>query len=385
MKVVVAPDSFKGSLTAVEASGAIARGVRKAAPSVEVVEMPLADGGEGTVEALVAARGGRFVEVDARDPLGRPIRSRYGLLDDGETAVIEMAAASGLPLLAENERNPLETSTFGTGQLILDAARRGARKILVGIGGSATVDGGTGMARALGVMFLDSDGRELAGGGEILQQVATIDASKRPAELDGVSVTVACDVTNPLTGPEGAARVYGPQKGATGQMVEALEAGLANLARVIKQVLGVDVQDLPGTGAAGGLGAGLVAFLGARLEGGVQIVLEAARAAEKIAGADAIFTGEGRVDRQSAYGKVVAGIGSLAAAEKVPLVILAGSVADGADEMRRHGATAILAIATGAMTEDEMKRDAAALLENAAEQCMRLFVSGRSACDRAAE
>lgn len=378
MKVVIAPDSFKGSLSAVEAASAIARGVRKAAADAVIVEMPLADGGEGTVDALVTACGGRLVEARVQDPLGRPVRARYGILGDGAAAVVEMAAASGLPLLSPQERNPLKTSTFGTGQLILDAAANGAREVLVGIGGSATVDGGAGMARALGVRFVDSAGRELTGGGEILSRIASVDMSHRDGRLDGITVTVACDVRNPLTGPEGAARVYGPQKGATQEMVEALDKGLANLAEVVRRDLGVDIVNLPGAGAAGGLGAGLAAFLGARLKPGIEIVLEAAHADKKLAGADIVFTGEGRIDRQSAFGKVAAGLGRLAARADAPLVILAGSLGEGAGEMLQHGATAIFSIAGGAMTEDEMMRDAATLLEDAAEQCTRLFAAART-------
>ncbi|MCD6405392.1 MAG: glycerate kinase, partial [Planctomycetes bacterium] len=252
MKVVIAPDSFKGSLPSARVARHIARGVRTVLAGAETVEVPLADGGEGTVEALVAATGGHFAETRVCDPLGRTILARYGFLGGGETAVIEMAAASGLPLLAASEQDPMEASTFGTGQLILDAARNGAGKIIIGIGGSATVDGGTGMARALGVRFLDSSGSELEGGGGILRRIARIDLSGLSAAVDAVTFTVACDVTNPLTGPNGAAAVYGPQKGAGPGEVEVLDEGLSALAACIRRDVGVDVERLAGAGAAGG-------------------------------------------------------------------------------------------------------------------------------------
>lgn len=377
MKVIAAPDSFKGSLSAVEAAAAIARGVRAAAPSAQVIELPLADGGEGTADALVAATGGRFVEARVSDPLGRPITARYGLLGNGTTAVVEMAAASGLVLLTPEERNPMKTSTFGTGQLILDAAKGGAKSILVGIGGSATVDGGTGMARALGVDFLDSEGRVLSGGGEILTRIAAIDTSRLRAELVGVKVTVASDVTNPLTGPQGAATVYGPQKGATPEQVAELDDGLSNLAEVIRAELGKDVDSIPGAGAAGGLGAGLAAFLDAEILSGIEIVLDAVDIDRQLKGADVVFTGEGKVDGQSACGKTAAGLAAAAAVKGVPVVLLAGEVGDGAEELLEQGVTALFSIACGPTDEKTMMAEAAGLLERAAEASMRTFLAGR--------
>ena len=378
MKVVAAPDSFKGSMSAAAAARAIARGVRRAAPGAQVVEAPMADGGEGTVEALVAATGGRFVEARVEDPLGREVTARYGVLRGRATAVIEMAAASGLGLVRPEERNPMKTSTFGTGQLILDAVTGGAREIIIGIGGSATVDGGTGMARAVGVKFFGEDGKALTGGGEILRKIRRVDTSGRERRLQGVKIAVASDVTNVLTGPEGAAAVYGPQKGATPEMVRELDEGLKNLAACARRDLGVDVEKMPGAGAAGGLGAGLAAFLGARIERGVEIVIEASGLRGKVRGADLVFTGEGRVDFQSAYGKTVSGVARVAKEEGVPAVVLAGSVGEGAERLFEGGVSAILAIARGPATEAEMMREAEGLLEQAAEAAMRVFLAGRN-------
>jgi len=376
LKVVIAPDSFKGSLSAAGAAAAIARGVGRAAPDAQIIETPLADGGEGTVDALVAATGGRFVDAEVHDPLGRPVRARYGLLGEGDTAVIEMAAASGLPLLAPDERDPMKASTFGTGELILHALGRGARELIIGIGGSATVDGGTGMARALGVRFLDEAGRALEGGGEILTRIAAIDMSGLAGELDGVTVTVASDVTNPLTGPDGAAAVYAPQKGASGEEVEVLEAGLANLAALIRRDVGVEVETAAGAGAAGGLGAGLVAFLGGRIRPGIEIVLEAVGMEERLDGADLVFTGEGSVDAQSAFGKTAAGVARAAKRVGAAVFVLAGALGEGAEAMLEAGVDAIFCIARGPSGEEEMMREAPALLEAAAEEATRAYLAG---------
>jgi glycerate kinase len=377
VKIVVAPDSFKGSLPASAVALAMARGVKAVLPSAEVVEIPVADGGEGTVEALVASTGGRFMAAEVDDPLGRPVSARYGFLGDAKTAVIEMAAASGLPLVPPGQRNPMKTSTFGTGQLILHAAGKGAAAMILGIGGSATVDGGTGMARALGIRLLDSAGRPLCGGGEILAEIARIDASGRAAVLDGVTFVVACDVTNPLTGPQGAAAVYGPQKGATPAQVAALEKGLANLARRIREDLGLDVESLGGAGAAGGLGAGMAAFLGARLESGIEIVLEAAGLRKHLQDAALVFTGEGKVDGQSAFGKAAAGVASAAREAGVPVILLAGAVGQGAETMHERGVSAILSIAGGPGSEEQMLADAPGLVERAAGESLRAFLAGR--------
>ncbi len=273
-KIVIAPDSFKECLAAEEVASAMAEGVRAAAPEAEVVCVPMADGGEGTVRALVAATGGTLHRATVTGPLGEPVEAEFGILGDATTAVIEMAAASGLPLVPPDRRDPAKTTTFGTGALIRAALDLGAGRLLLGIGGSATVDGGAGMAQALGIALLDEDGQSIGRGGGELERLARIDVSNRDPGLDDTVCEVACDVDNPLVGPHGAARVYGPQKGATPQMVKRLDANLAHLAEVVERDLGVNIRDLPGAGAAGGLGAGLVAFLGATLRPGVSDSME---------------------------------------------------------------------------------------------------------------
>jgi len=335
MRVVIAPDSFKEALPAAQVCQAIARGVRRVRPEATLDLVPMADGGEGTVEALVAATGGHLRQTDVAGPLGEPVSATWAVLGDaGRTAVIEMAAASGLALVPAARRNPLRTSTLGTGQLICTALEEGARRILVGIGGSATTDGGCGAAQAVGVTFYDADNclmpPGLAGGD--LFRISRIDLSDRDARLSETCIEVACDVDNPLCGPRGAAAVYSPQKGATPGQVRQLDAGLAHLAGLIRRDMGVDVLELPGGGAAGGLGAGLVAFFGARLRPGIDLVIEASRLADRVAGADLVITGEGRIDRQSMMGKVISGIARTARVAGVPLIALAGCLGEGAEE-----------------------------------------------------
>lgn len=370
MKVVVAPDSFKGSLTAHQVCDAIAQGVRAADPEAQVVLVPVADGGEGTVQSLVDATQGQLVEVQVEGPLGAPVTAAFGLLSDGETAVIEMAAASGLPLVPVADRNPLLTSTYGTGELIRAALDRGCRRLIIGIGGSATNDGGAGMAQALGARFLAADGTPLGRmtGGR-LAEVARIDTSELDPRLKDTSLRVACDVDNPLFGPKGAAHVYGPQKGASPQMVEALDAGLDHYAERLRADLGADVALVPGAGAAGGLGAGLLAFCGASLERGVQIVLDTLDLAGEVQNADLVITGEGRVDFQTAFGKTCSGVAQVARAAGVPVVALGGSV-----ELGVGGFDAVLSmvnepLALEAAMEPERAR---AMLAFTAEQVARL-------------
>jgi glycerate kinase len=377
MKVVIAPDSFKECLSAREAAEAIARGVRDVCPCAKVACVPMADGGEGTVEALVDATGGRFARARVTAPLGDRVSARFGILGDGATAVIEMAAASGLPLVPPNRRNPLVTTTYGTGELIAAALGRGVRKILVGIGGSATVDGGAGMASALGVRLLDAKGRGIAPTGGALAKVSRIDVSGLDPRVRAVGIEAACDVDNPLTGKTGAARVYGPQKGASAAQVRLLDRNLARLARVIRRDLGVDVAAMPGSGAAGGLGAGLVAFLGARLRPGVAMVIDAVRLPERLRGADLVITGEGRMDRQSAFGKTPVGVAQAAKRLGIPVVALCGSIGDGAEAVLSRGIDAYFAITPGPMTLDEAMRRASELLRRGAAQVMRLYLLGR--------
>src|SRR5438270_561252 len=327
-RVIVAPQSFKGSADAVAVASAIARGIRRAWPNAETIEMPLADGGEGTVRALVRASGGELRHARVHDPLLRDIDAEWGVLGDRTTAVVEMAAANGLPLLRDDERDPRITSTRGTGDLILAAAASGAHRIVIGIGGSATNDGGAGMARAFGYRFFDRGGSELPEGGAALARLSRIDGQTDP-RLVRPAIDVACDVRNPLLGAEGASAVYGPQKGATPEMIRELDAALARYADVLEAFIGRRVRDVPGAGAAGGLGAGLLAFLDARLVSGAELVLGAVGFAKRIVGADLVITGEGRIDRQSGFGKLTGAVVDAAHRANVPVAAVAGSLGRG--------------------------------------------------------
>jgi len=324
LKLVIAPDSFKGSMSAIEAAQAMEDGIKRVFADSEIIKIPLADGGEGTVDAMIAATGGRKVAVVVEDPLGRQINSFLGVLGDGKTAVVEMAAASGLPLLKPEEKNPYITSTYGTGQLIKAALDLGCREIIVGIGGSATNDGGAGMAEALGAVFLDAGGNRLPRGGRNLQKLSRIDTSQMDPRIKETRVTAACDVDNPLCGVCGASAVYGPQKGATNEMIQELDAALANFAGVIKNQLGLDVAEIPGAGAAGGLGAGLMAFLNGTLRPGIQLVLSAVGFEKHLQGASAVLTGEGRIDEQTAYGKAPIGVAQAAKKYQLPVLAFCG-------------------------------------------------------------
>ena len=377
MRIVVCPDSFKGSLSAVEAADAIVRGIRigVADAGVEVVSIPLADGGEGTVEALVRATGGCIRRVRVRDPLGREIDSFYGVLGDGRTAVVETAAASGLTLLAESERNPLATCTFGTGELIRAAAESGVERLIIGLGGSATNDAGAGAMTALGARFLDANGRRLPPGGGALVNLDRIDVSGLDFPEGRVRVEGACDVNNPLVGPTGASVVFGPQKGASGEMVDRLDAGLARWAEVVKRDLGKDVAGLPGAGAAGGLGAALAAFLDAELRSGIDIVLEAVGFDEHLKGADLVITGEGRIDEQTRFGKAVGGVLRHASAAGVPVVAVAGSCAGDLRPLYDAGLTAAFSIAPGPMSVAYSMSRASELLISLSANIARLAVS----------
>lgn len=344
MKIVVCPDSFKECAPAATVAAAIARGCRTACPAAEVVELPLADGGEGTVAALVAATGGEYASCEVTGPLGTPVTARYGLLGDGVTAVLEMAAASGLELVPPARRDPRVTTTRGTGELVRDALDRGAKRLLLGIGGSATNDGGAGLATALGARLVGHDGHELADGGLALADLARIDSSGLDSRLADVEVRVACDVDNPLLGRRGASAVYGPQKGATPEMVAQLDAALTHYADVVARDLGQDVRDLPGAGAAGGLGAGLVAFCGATLASGIDLMLDAVGFEQHLAAADLVLTGEGRLDEQTLQGKTISGVLRRARAAGVPVVALAGAVTGDPAAYREPGLLAAFGI-----------------------------------------
>jgi len=333
LRIVVAPQEFKGTLTAVEAAAAIAEGARRAAPEALVDQVPLSDGGPGLVDAVLASSPGQRLRASTQDPLGRPLEAEFGMLHTG-TAVIEMASAAGLTLLPEEERDPRITSTYGVGQLIRAALDAGARRIIVGVGGSATNDGGAGMAAALGVRFLDADGRDLPPGGAPLARLAQVDISALEPRLSDIQVIAATDVRNPLCGPEGASLVYGPQKGASPRTAQELDTALRRYGEILELDLGVRVLDVPGAGAAGGLGAGLIAFLGAQIVSGFEIVADIVGLRGLLREADLLMTGEGRLDRQTSYGKTVARAAEMAGEEGVPVLVVAGSLGEGWEDVR---------------------------------------------------
>lgn len=331
-KIVVASDSFKGSLTSLEVAAGAEQGIHEVFLECEVVKVNVADGGEGTMDALRSTLGGQWVTVAAADPLGRPRNVSYVVLGDGNTAVIEMSAASGLPLLEPQERNPMLTSTFGTGEMIVDALSRGCRRFLVGIGGSATNDAGMGMLEALGFRFIDKDGKVLPGRGESMSEVVDIDMNHVSREVKESEFIIACDVDSPFCGPRGAAYVFSPQKGADPQMVAELDAGMVHLAEVIVRTTGKDIRNIPGAGAAGGLGGGFLAFLNSRLERGIEMVLDAIAFDDIIRGSDLVITGEGRVDSQTLTGKTPYGIMKRAQKQNIRTVAIGGSVKLGDDD-----------------------------------------------------
>ena len=373
MKIAIVPNPFKGSLTAAEAAGCIERGLRKALPNIYTIKIPMADGGDGTLLAIVGATGGKKVKCSVCDPLGRKIQSTFGLTGDGRTAVIEMALASGLALLKSNERNPLFTSSRGTGELIRAALDLHVNEIIIGIGGSATNDGGVGIARALGIKFLDVRGCELADKGGALTKLSRIDISGMDVRLKNVTISVACDVDNPLCGLRGAARVYGPQKGATPAMVEQLDGGLKRLASVIRKDLRVKVAKLPGAGAAGGQGAGLVAFLGARLGPGADIVINAVGLEKNLVGCDLVITGEGRMDGQTVFGKAPAAVAKVARKLGIPIIAICGSLGPDASKVRDIGIQALFSALEEPMAEAELRKRGPGMLEHCAEQVGHLI------------
>ncbi len=378
MRIIVAPDSYKGSVSALGVAEAMERGIHAVFPEADVIKVPIADGGEGTVEALVAATAGRLMHAEVHGPLGEPVRAHWGISGDGTTAFIEMASASGLPLLPKERRDPRITSTFGTGELVKAALDAGLRRLVVGIGGSATNDGGSGMARALGVRFLDAEGRDLPEGGAALAKLARIDLSGLDPRLAKASILVACDVDNPLCGSRGASAVYGPQKGATPDMVVELDAALGVLANVATAATGRAIALLPGAGAAGGLGAGMLFFTPASLRPGVSIVLETTGFEALVQAADLVITGEGRTDFQTAMGKAPVGVAAVALHHGVPVICLSGGLGEGADDVLDHGIDAIASTVPQPMTLEACMSQGAALVEAAAARVCRLLCVGRS-------
>lgn len=376
MRIVVAPNAFKGSLSAVEAADAIREGILAVMRDAEVVTVPIADGGDGTVDALVAATNGERRVVRVRGPLGEPVDAGYGLIDNGSTAVIEMATAAGLKLVPAEKRDPRITTTYGVGELMQHAFDAGARRFIIGIGGSATNDGGAGMAQALGYHLLDEQGHELKPGGLALKRLARIHVGGVHANWKQAKVEVACDVSNPLTGPNGASAIYGPQKGATPEMVAELDYALRRFAEIVRRDLGVDVEHIPGAGAAGGLGAGLVAFTGAELKPGAELVMAALEFDARLESANLVITGEGRVDSQTArFGKGPAAVARHARNAGIPVVAIGGSIADEKELALLFDAVEATIVEPRSL--EEALANARELLVRASARIMRALLAGR--------
>ncbi|MFW6208033.1 MAG: glycerate kinase [Spirochaetota bacterium] len=379
MKILIAPDSFKGSNSSLKVAEAIEEGIYRVFPDAEIEKVPIADGGEGTVEALVQANEGEMVHLSVQGPLGDPVESFYGIVDES-TAVIEMAAASGLDLVPEERRDVRRASTYGTGELILHALEQGVEEIILAIGGSATNDGGTGMACALGYRFLDEQGSELPPGGAGLKQLAKIDDSEVDPRVRAARFRVACDVNNPLTGERGASAVYGPQKGAAPQDVKDLDAALQNLSDVVRKQFNIDAGETPGAGAAGGLGYGLMVFCGASLEKGIDIVLDAVNFDERLEHKDLVITGEGKIDGQTAYGKLPVGVAYRAKQKGVPVLVIAGDIGDGVEAVYEVGIDAVMSSVNRAMSLKEAMDRSSELLIDSAERAMRMIRLGMDLC-----
>jgi len=377
MRVLICPDKFKECMTAGKVALHIRNGISKVLPDAEFRIIPLADGGEGTVAALVEATGGRIETVSVHDPLMRLITSFFGISGDGSTAFIEMAAASGLNLLTRPERNPLITTTYGTGELIRHALDKGCSKIILGIGGSATIDGGVGMAQALGLNFADATGNMTEPGGANVGNIYHIDFSTLDPRITSCDILAACDVSNTLTGREGAASIYGPQKGADAGMVKQLDDNLLHLSRVILDLLHMDIKTLPGGGAAGGMGAGIVAFLNGKLRPGFDLISDAVKLEERIRWADLVITGEGRMDFQTAYGKTPGGVAQLSRNMQKPVIAFTGALGEGPEKLGDLGFNAVIAITDKPMSLQKSIKDAGRLLEQAAERTARILTLGK--------
>ncbi|WP_375749179.1 glycerate kinase [Vibrio sp. HN007] len=363
MKIVIAPDSYKESLTALEVAESIEKGFRKCLPEAEYIKVPMADGGEGTVQSLVDATGGSFVELKVTGPQGKSVNGFFGLTGDKKTAIIEVAAAAGLHLIPVEERNPTITTSYGVGELIKSALDNGAEKLILGLGGSGTNDAGAGMLSALGAKLLDVDDQEIAFGGAALKYLNRIELTDIDARLSQVEIVVACDVDNPLCGPKGASHIFGPQKGATSEMVLELDDALSHFADVLESQVNKTIKEFPGAGAAGGIGAALVGALNAELRSGIEIVMEAAGLKEQMIRADLVITGEGRIDSQSIHGKTPVGVAKLAKELGLPVIGIAGSVSQDVAVVHEHGIDAVFSVVNGACTLEEAFRDAAANVE----------------------
>lgn len=375
MKILIAPDSFKGSNSSIAVATRIEKGIRRVIPDAEVIKIPIADGGEGTVEALVNGAGGEYHIAPVVGPMGGDVDATYGILRSG-VAVIEMAAASGLPLVPGDKRNPLRATTYGVGQLMKAAMDKGAKSIVVGLGGSATNDGGAGMAQALGVSLKDKDGRELDWGGGPLSGLATVDISGIDPRIGEITITIASDVSSPLCGPKGASHVFGPQKGADEEMVAQLDQNLAHFAAVVKEQLGVDCAETAGAGAAGGLGYGLLAFCGAKVKPGIETVLDSVEIDRYLPDCDLVITGEGKIDGQSVFGKVPVGVAGRVKKFGLPVLCIVGDIGDGAEAVYAYGVDSIMSTVNKAMPLSEAIGRGGELLEEAAERAMRIVKIG---------
>lgn len=371
MNILIAPDAFKDSLSAKAVASHIAKGIKKVLPDAELTQIPLSDGGEGLLEALVTPLKGKLITVKVNDPLMRPIEASYGILGDGQTAVIELAAASGLERLHPNERNPLVTSTYGTGQLVQHALDRGCKKLIIGLGGSATNDAGMGLVKALGGQFLNSQGKPIGQGGGALADLDCIDLSQLDNRLADCKVIAACDVTNPLTGPKGASHVFGRQKGGRPQDLEQLDSNLSHLATIIQTQLGKSVQTIKGTGAAGGTAMGLLTFTNAELKPGIELIMDELQMENHIKKTDLIITGEGRIDQQTLYGKTLIGIAKRAKHHRIPVIAIAGQVETDLKALYESGLTAAFAIVNQPMHLEEAIENTGILIESTVENIFR--------------
>lgn len=378
MKIVIAPDSFKGSLTAKEVADSIERGIKKVYRNSCIVKVPMADGGEGTVQSLVDCTDGKMINVNVKDPLMRDINAFYGMLGDGETAVIEMASSSGLDLVSNKERNPAKTTTYGTGELIKHAMNNGCRNIIIGLGGSATNDGGTGMLKALGVKFLDENNEDIGLGGGSLSKLQRIDIKGMDHRVKECKITAACDVNNPLCGPEGASYIFGAQKGADEDMIRVLDKNLTHYADVIKKDIGVNIINIPGAGAAGGLGGGLLAFLNVDLQKGIEIVMKVTNLEEKVKDSDIVITGEGMIDYQTSFGKTPYGVAKIAKKYGIPVIAIAGGIGKDTGTLYDKGFDSIFSIVNKPMSLDEAIINAKILLEDVSERIMRVLCINRN-------
>ncbi len=378
MKILVAPDSFKESLSAIQVANSITKGILNVLPQASITQIPISDGGEGLLDTLINGLGGNQIKIIVKDPLLRDIQAKYGVLKDGNTAVIEMATASGLELLNKNEKNPMITSSFGTGQLIANALDRGCTQFIIGIGGSATNDGGMGMIRALGGEFLNKNNDEIGMGGGALDQLHTINLTNFDKRISNCHFTVACDVTNPLTGPNGASFVYGTQKGGTPNQLKQLDKNLKNYASVIRNVYGFEVEKINGTGAAGGLGAALLAFFNANLVNGIDLVLEYFEVEKYIKHVDLIITGEGNIDAQTLQGKTISGIARLAKNNNIPVIAITGKIGKDIDQLYEIGIHSVFLIINKPMKLEMALLEASALIETCTENIIRTIRISRN-------